>query len=168
MVKQLRNYQTKLANDGCEILQRKKIVYLAMEVRTGKSATALEIAKLYDAKKVLFLTKKRAIKSIQDDNIICFDDMERSFKFETLFSIITGNLTLNKKNLQPIEIPFSKSPKIMFTSNYILSGVGDSHDARKIEIELYRHYSKNYKPINEFGKLFFSQWSKDELIVHNS
>jgi hypothetical protein len=97
-----------------------------------------------------------------DDNIICFDDMERSFKFETLFSVITGNLTLNKKNLQPIEIPFSKSPKIMFTSNYILSGVGDSHDARKIEIELYRHYSKNYKPINEFGKLFFSQWNKDE------
>jgi hypothetical protein len=97
-----------------------------------------------------------------DDNIICFDDMERSFKFETLFSIITGNLTLNKKNLQPIEIPFSKSPKIMFTSNYILSGVGDSHDARKIEIELYRHYSKTYKPINEFGKLFFSQWEKKE------
>lgn len=97
-----------------------------------------------------------------DDNIICFDDMERSFKFETLFSIITGNLTLNKKNLQPIEIPFSRSPKIMFTSNYILSGVGDSHDARKIEIELYRHYSKTYKPINEFGKLFFSQWDKSE------
>jgi len=97
-----------------------------------------------------------------DDNIICFDDMERSFKFETLFSIITGNLTLNKKNLQPIEIPFSRSPKIMFTSNYILSGVGDSHDARKIEIELFRHYSKTYKPINEFGKLFFSQWQKQE------
>ncbi|MFY7988749.1 MAG: BT4734/BF3469 family protein [Flavobacterium sp.] len=97
-----------------------------------------------------------------DDNIICFDDMERSFKFETLFSIVTGNLTLNKKNLQPIEIPFSKSPKIMFTSNYILSGVGDSHDARKIEIELYRHYSKNFKPIDEFGKLFFTQWNANE------
>lgn len=97
-----------------------------------------------------------------DDNIICFDDMERSFKFETLFSIITGNLVLNKKNLQPIEIPFEKSPKILFTSNYILSGVGDSHDARKIEIELYRHYSKNYKPINEFGKLFFSGWNENE------
>lgn len=97
-----------------------------------------------------------------DDNIICFDDMERSFKFENLFSIITGNLVLNKKNLQPIEIPFSRSPKILFTSNYILSGVGDSHDARKIEIELYRHYSKNYKPIDEFGKLFFSGWDKKE------
>jgi hypothetical protein len=97
-----------------------------------------------------------------DDNIICFDDMDRSFKFETLFSIITGNLVLNKKNLQPIEIPFSRSPKILFTSNYILSGVGDSHDARKIEIELFRHYSKTYKPIHEFGKLFFSGWNTQE------
>lgn len=95
-----------------------------------------------------------------DDNIICFDDMERSFKFETLFSIVTGNLVLNKKNLQPIEIPFERSPKILFTSNYILSGVGDSHDARKVEIELFRHYSKKYKPINEFGKLFFTGWNK--------
>jgi hypothetical protein len=97
-----------------------------------------------------------------DDNIICFDDMERTFKFESLFSIITGDLTLNKKNLQPIVIPFNKSPKILFTSNYILSGVGDSHDARKIEIELYRHYSKKYKPINEFGKRFFDGWNKEE------
>ena len=66
-MKQLRDYQIKLASEGCEILQRKHIVYLAMEVRTGKSVTALEIAKLYGAKKVLFLTKKRAIKTIQDD-----------------------------------------------------------------------------------------------------
>ena len=97
-----------------------------------------------------------------DDNVICFDDMERRFKFETLFSIITGSLVLNKKNKQPIEIPFHKSPKIMFTSNYILSGVGDSHDARKLEIELYRHYSKSYKPVDEFGKLFFDGWNAKE------
>lgn len=98
-----------------------------------------------------------------DDNVICFDDMDRNFKFESLFSIITGNLTLKKKYLQPIAIPFEKSPKIMFTSNYILSGNGDSHDDRKLEIELFRHYSKNYKPIHEFGKLFFSHnWDKND------
>lgn len=98
-----------------------------------------------------------------DDNVICFDDMERTFKFETLFSIITGDLTLKKKFQQPVIIPFNESPKLMFTSNYILSGVGDSHDDRKLEIELFRHYSKKYKPIHEFGKLFFSkEWTKDE------
>jgi len=98
-----------------------------------------------------------------DDNIICFDDMERNFKFESLFSLITGDMTLKKKFQQPIVIPYSDSPKFLFTSNYILSGVGDSHDARKIEIELHRHYSKDYKPVNEFGKLFFSpEWSDED------
>ena len=53
----LRDYQNKLSDDGCEILQRKKIVYYCFEVRTGKTLTALETAKKYGAKKVLFLTK---------------------------------------------------------------------------------------------------------------
>lgn len=64
---ELRPYQIKLATDGCETLQRKKIVYFAMEVRTGKTVTALETAKLYGAKNVLFLTKKKAMPSISKD-----------------------------------------------------------------------------------------------------
>lgn len=48
-------------------MRGKKIVYLQFSVRTGKTATALETCKLYGAKKVLFLTKKKAISSIQDD-----------------------------------------------------------------------------------------------------
>lgn len=63
----LRDYQIELSNKGAEILQRLKIVYLAMEVRTGKTLTSLEIAKLYGAKNVLFLTKKKAIQSILND-----------------------------------------------------------------------------------------------------
>jgi len=63
----LRNYQIKLSTDACNILQRKKIVYLAMEVRTGKTLTALNTAFLYGAKNVLFLTKKKAIESIKKD-----------------------------------------------------------------------------------------------------
>jgi hypothetical protein len=63
----LRDYQTRLSKEAAEILQRKKIVYLAMEVRTGKTITALQTAELFAAKQVLFLTKKKAIPSIQAD-----------------------------------------------------------------------------------------------------
>ena len=63
----LRDYQIKLSAQAVEILQHKKIVYLAMAVRTGKTLTALNTAKLYQAKNVLFLTKKKAISSIQWD-----------------------------------------------------------------------------------------------------
>lgn len=64
---QLRDYQIKLSTQAAEILEHKKIVYLAMEVRCGKTLTALNTAKLFGAKKVLFLTKKKAISSIQWD-----------------------------------------------------------------------------------------------------
>jgi hypothetical protein len=63
----LRDYQIKLSNEAADILRRKGLVYLAMEVRTGKTLTALQTAKLFQAKRVLFLTKKKAISSIQWD-----------------------------------------------------------------------------------------------------
>ena len=64
---ELRQYQKELSAKAVEILKHKKIVYLAMEVRTGKTLTALNTAKLFGAKNVLFLTKKKAISSIQFD-----------------------------------------------------------------------------------------------------
>jgi hypothetical protein len=63
----LRDYQVKLATEGCDILKRKGLVYFALQVRVGKTLTALQTAKLFQAKRVLFLTKKKAISSIQWD-----------------------------------------------------------------------------------------------------
>ena len=64
---ELRDYQIENSIKAVEVLTNNYIVYLSMEVRTGKTVTSLETAKLYGAKDVLFLTKKKAIKSIQND-----------------------------------------------------------------------------------------------------
>ena len=64
---ELRDYQIDIANRAVDILKVNKIVYISMEVRTGKTLTALETAKLYGAKRVLFLTKKKAVSSILND-----------------------------------------------------------------------------------------------------
>ena len=63
----LRQYQIELSELATKKLMQFNIVYLAMEVRTGKTLTALNVAKLINAKNVLFLTKKKAISSIQSD-----------------------------------------------------------------------------------------------------
>lgn len=63
----LRDYQIEIALEACDRLVRLGIVYLAMEVRTGKTLTALETAKLFNANRVLFTTKKKAISSIEND-----------------------------------------------------------------------------------------------------
>jgi hypothetical protein len=72
----LRDYQVKLAKEACEILQSKKIVVLAMMVRTGKTLTALQTVQNYGAKNVLFVTKIKAFSSIQWD----YDQMDYDFK----------------------------------------------------------------------------------------
>lgn len=63
----LRPYQERIATDAADIITRKMIVCLFMEVRTGKTATALHVCKLSNFKKVLFITKLKAIDSIGKD-----------------------------------------------------------------------------------------------------
>lgn len=63
----LRDYQKEILENGLRILREYGLVYLAMEVRTGKTITSLAIANGYGAKRVLFVTKKKAIGSINRD-----------------------------------------------------------------------------------------------------
>lgn len=90
----LRDYQIKISAQAAEVLDHKKIVYLAMEVRTGKTLTALNTAKLFGAKKVLFLTKKKAISSIQWD----YDNFDFDFDLTIIndesLHLIEGNFDL--------------------------------------------------------------------------
>ena len=66
-MKKLRDYQVELSKQGVEKLKQLGVVYYAVEVRCGKTSIALETCRLFGAKKVLFLTKKKAISSIEDD-----------------------------------------------------------------------------------------------------
>jgi hypothetical protein len=67
MEKKLRDYQVDIANKAVEVLKVNKIVYIAAQVRCGKTLMALETARLFGASNVLFLTKKKAISSIISD-----------------------------------------------------------------------------------------------------
>jgi len=63
-----RDYQTSIINKSVKVLKQHGFVYLAMEVRTGKTLTALGIASMFsETKNVLFVTKKKAISSIDRD-----------------------------------------------------------------------------------------------------
>jgi hypothetical protein len=97
-----------------------------------------------------------------DTQILCFDDVKKHFDFERLFSVVTEGLTLEKKNKDAIKIPFSRSPKIAITTNYAIKGAGNSFARRKWELELHQYYTKEYTPLDEFGKLMFGDWSDDD------
>jgi hypothetical protein len=108
-----------------------------------------------------------------DTQILAFDDVKKHFNFERLFSVITEGITLERKNKDAIHIPFSKSPKIIITTNYAIKGKGNSFERRKWELEFKQFYTKEFTPQVEFGRLLFSEWDDDEwcrfdnYMIHN-
>ena len=82
-MKALRPYQKEIAKKAIPIIENYGIVYFAMEVRTGKTVTAFETAKLLGSKKVIFTTKKKAIKGIKED----YND----FGYDKLFDLVVIN-----------------------------------------------------------------------------
>jgi len=71
-----REYQRQIIVKGSEILLTKDFLYLAMEVRTGKTLTSLGIANLLNKKNVLFVSKKKALSSINDDYLALKPDYD--------------------------------------------------------------------------------------------
>lgn len=64
----LYKHQEEAVELALPILRQEGFVFMSMEVRTGKTISALSIAKEYGAKNPLFVTKKKAISSIISDN----------------------------------------------------------------------------------------------------
>jgi hypothetical protein len=83
-----RDYQKDIISKGKDIILEHRFLYLAMEVRTGKTLTSFGIADKVRAQDVLFVTKKKAISSIEAD----FDTLKPSFSlcvinYESLHTI---------------------------------------------------------------------------------
>lgn len=62
-----RDYQIEIIEKSVTVLQQHLFCYLSMEVRTGKTLTALGAAEKLQIKNLLFVTKKKAISSIEAD-----------------------------------------------------------------------------------------------------
>jgi hypothetical protein len=102
----LRPYQEDLAQQGNIKLNELGLVYLSMEVRTGKTLTALSIADRYlkaDKTIVLFVTKKKAISSIHHDYGLLKP------KFEL---VVTNYESLHKVNITPCLIILDEAHKL--------------------------------------------------------
>ena len=135
--------------------------------RSGKGLVAQAIGRLrktvrLDGRNFNF-SKSFSFQSVTlDTAIIEFNDVNKKFNFDKLFSIITDDITVEKKNQNEIIIPFHESPKIIISTNYTIEGSDDSTLDRQFVIEFSDHYNKSHRPIDEFGHRFFDEWSNGE------
>lgn len=92
--------------------------------------------------------------------IMVFEDVNKNFNFEKLFSIVTEGVEVEKKNKESFYLPFPKSPKVLITSNYAIKGTGASHDRRRHEIELKKFFGPDFTPRDYFGHNLYDEWNK--------
>ena len=164
---ELRNYQIRLSKEAAEILQRKKIVYLAMEVRTGKTLTALQTAENFGAKNVLFLTKLKAFSSVQSD----YDNMNFTFKLtiandESLHKISCNfDLVIHDEHHRFGAFPKPNATAKLFKKMYgnlpmiFLSG---TPTAESYSQWYHQFWVSNYSP---FTQTTFYKWANDYVNV---
>ena len=135
--------------------------------RSGKGLTIRGIGKL---RKTVILDgrtfspgKNFAFQRVGVDcNIVAFDDLDKNFPFEKLFSVISDGMTIERKNKDEMYLPYEKSPKLICSTNYVMKGIDDSALDRQFVIEYTNHYNKNNRPIHEFGHSFFEGWKKEQ------
>lgn len=100
--------------------------------------------------------------------ILYFDDVKKNFNFEEFYPFITGQLKVNRKYRDSINIPFDLTPKLLISSNYMIKGSGGSDARRKIEFEIAPYYSTTLAPKDEFGHIFFEEWDVKEWILFDN
>jgi hypothetical protein len=135
--------------------------------RTGKGLLMQSIGKLRQVKaidgKCFSFDSQFAFQTVTlDTQVLHFNDVQKHFNFQRLFSAITEGLSFERKHQDRIDLSPEKSPKIVISSNYAIQGNSESDKGRKYEMELLCYYSSKFRPVNEFGKPFFYSWNSEQ------
>ena len=93
-------------------------------------------------------------------NCYLVDDVPAKFNFSHLYTPITQGINVQPKGKQAVQIEFEDSPKFLITSNWLIRYDEDdaSTNARFTEYKIKPYYNINFRPRDEFEKLFFDEW----------
>jgi hypothetical protein len=168
---QLRDYQKKIVSDGLGIIKEHGLLYLSMEVRTGKTMTSLAICDALGAKEVLFITKLKVVPGIKKDhkdlgcnfNLTCVN-------YESLHKLEGTNWNLiicdeahtmgafpkpSKRAKQVKDLVKKSNAKVIF-----LSGTPTPESYSQIYHQLYVHPNNPFRSYANFYR-----WANDYVKV---
>jgi hypothetical protein len=104
--------------------------------------------------------------------MLLVDDISKAVRMELFYDNITSDMTVNPKNNQSYNIPYSESPKIAFTTNYVPNNFDASTMARLLPMVFsdYYHektedsaYKTSYSIRDDFNKdLFGVDYTEEE------
>ena len=168
----LRDYQQKLVDEGYTKLINHNLVYLSMEVRTGKTLTALSLANKFSNDNVLFVTKKKAIKSIENDfellkpnyqlTVINYESLHKvKGEFQTIVideAHSIGTYPKPSKRYKDLKAIVKVNPYVRLI---LLSGTPSPESYSQLFHQF--RLSDIYSPFKEYSN--FYKWAKDYVNV---
>lgn len=98
------------------------------------------------------------------EDIYIIDDAPKDFKYDDLYTNITGDIKPETKGTHSLTIPFEWTPKFLITTNYIVPFDKDaaSTNRRFSEYKITNFWSENNRPIDYFGERLFDDWDEEE------
>jgi SNF2 family DNA or RNA helicase len=165
---QPRPYQIDISNRAADIILKHGLVYLAMQVRTGKTVTALLTAEKVGAEVILFLTKKKVISGILDDHKqlglkadIIVTNYENIHKIEQPFDIVIcdeahglGQYPKPAQRVKKLK-ELCKGKPIIY-----LSGTPTPESYSQI---FHQFYISSFSPFKDYVN--FYKWAKDYVDI---
>jgi hypothetical protein len=163
-----RDYQISISNKAAGIIKQHGLVYLAMQVRTGKTVTALLTAEKLGAEVILFLTKKKVISGILDDHKqlglkadIIVTNYENIHKIEQPFDIVIcdeahglGQYPKPAQRVKKLK-ELCKGKPIIY-----LSGTPTPESYSQI---FHQFYISSFSPFKDY--INFYKWAKDYVYI---
>jgi hypothetical protein len=157
---EFRDYQKEIIDKGIDVLGEHGFVYIAMEVRTGKTLTSMGIAEGMEMKSMLFITKKKAISSIEGDYQMygpSFDiqviNYESLHKIEGTFDIIVldeahgmGAFPKPNKRSKQVKILIQKNDPLVI----LLSGTPTPESYSQMYHQIYSIPGNPFKKYKNF------------------
>ena len=100
----------------------------------------------------------------QDHRMYVIDDVPASHNYNSNYTAITGEISVQPKGKPAFNISFTDTPKFIYTTNFIFRiNKNDSSTVRRFtEFKFKPYYSIKLSPKDEFGQLFFDDWDVDE------
>ena len=105
-------------------------------------------------------------------DMILVDDSNRYTDIGYFFPVITGNTTVNPKNIKSFTLLYEDSPKVFFTSNHTPMNLDPSMERRFLfsvfsdwyhNKDISGYYKEAFTPDIEFKKNFFIDWDEQEF-----
>jgi SNF2 family DNA or RNA helicase len=165
---QPRDYQISISDKAADIIRKYGLVYLAMQVRTGKTVTALLTGEKVGAEVILFLTKKKVISGILDDHKqlglkadIIVTNYENIHKIEQPFDIVIcdeahglGQYPKPAQRVKKLK-ELCKGKPIIY-----LSGTPTPESYSQI---FHQFYISSFSPFKDYVN--FYKWAKDYVYI---